>query len=547
MLLQNKTQNGDKMTKDVLTETTTETATEVTTDGTTETTTNAEPSGNEPKVYVVGDSTACHYGDTDDVNFYYKRVGFGDKLQNYLTGANVVNLALSGRSSKSFATGINENGAVDDSAVANYTQLKENIKAGDTLIIAWGHNDEKTDSYRFTDPNGDKDTAGSFKNSLYENYIKIAQDAGATPVLCTPIVRRTASGTWGNNDLHVANGGDYAQAVRDLGSELGITVIDSLNNTKSLYDTVGVGTAPKDAENGDSETVAPTGSAAFHATDQGLVVDNTHLNEYGASMVAYMMAKDIQASNTSLASHVANLTEPTVDMLTRNAGWAKFNEGVWNRPVPAIWKLSSPWEAMAFGSGVSGITEDSHPNHDAIQKDATTFEIVVRNNKGKIAGSEDGMMMAFQEIGPNDDFTLTATATVGEGFNATNQIGFGLICRDNMFIADNYKTKADYVTAGYTQQSVGGNSTPIAPFARLNGALDKANVLESAPAAGDSIELKLTRKDGVYTAQYGNNTPVTYSDVNLAALNADHDYVGMFVSRNADITFSNVSLTVDAK
>ena len=537
----------EKGGSDDTTETTTETATEVTTDGTTETTTNAEPSGNEPKVYVVGDSTACHYGDTDDVNFYYKRVGFGDKLQNYLTGAQVVNLALSGRSSKSFATGINENGAVDDSAVANYTQLKENIKAGDTLIIAWGHNDEKTDSYRFTDPNGDKDTAGSFKNSLYENYIKIAQDAGATPVLCTPIVRRTASGTWGNNDLHVANGGDYAQAVRDLGSELGITVIDSLNNTKSLYDTVGVGTAPKDAENGDSETVAPTGSAAFHATDQGLVVDNTHLNEYGASMVAYMMAKDIKASNISLASKVGDIAEPSASMLTRNAGWAKFNEGVWNRPEPAIWKLSSPWEAMAFGSGVSGITEDSHPNHDAVQKDANTFEIVVRNNKGKIAGSEDGMMMAFQEIGANDDFTLTATATVNEGFNATNQIGFGLICRDNMFIADNYKTKADYVTAGYTQQSVGGNSTPIAPFARLNGTLDKANVLESAPAAGDSIELKLTRKDGVYTAQYGNNTPVTYSDVNLAALNADHDYVGMFVSRNADITFSNVSLTVGSQ
>ena len=539
---------GDEPTTAVTTEATTEVTTVITTEATTETTTE-EPTetttSTENTVYVVGDSTACHYGDTDDVNFYYKRVGFGDKLQNYLTGANVVNLALSGRSSKSFATGINENGAVDDSAVANYTQLKENIKAGDTLIIAWGHNDEKTDSYRFTDPNGDKDTAGSFKNSLYENYIKLAQDKGATPVLCTPIVRRTASGTWGDNDLHVANGGDYAQAIRDLGSELGITVIDSLNNTKNLYDTVGVGTAPKDAENGDSETAAPTGSAAFHATDQGLVVDNTHLNEYGASMVAYMMAKDIKASNISLASNVGDITEPSATMLTRNAGWAKFNEGVWNRPVPAIWKLSSPWEAMAFGSGVSGITEDSHPNHDAVQKDANTFEIVVRNNKGKIAGSEDGMMMVFQEIGANDDFTLTATATVGEGFNATNQIGFGLICRDNMFIADNYKTKADYVTAGYTQQSVGGNSTPIAPFARLNGSLDRSNVLETAPAAGESIELKLTRKDGVYTAQYGNNTPVTYTDVNLAALNADNDYVGMFVSRNADVTFSNVDLTIN--
>ena len=502
------------------------------------------PSEEQATVWVVGDSTVCSFTDA----YYYPRYGWGTQLSNYFDSTlKVENLALSGRSSKSFATGINENGAVDDSAVANYTQLKENIKAGDTLIIAWGHNDEKTDSYRFTDPNGDKNTAGSFKNSLYENYIKLAQDKGATPILCTPIVRRTASGAWGNNDIHIANNGDYAQAVRDLGTELGITVIDSLNNTKSLYDTVGVGTAPKDAENGDSETVAPTGSAAFHATDQGLVVDNTHLNDFGATMVAYMMAKDIQASNTSLASHVANLTEPTVDMLTRNAGWAKFNEGVWNKPEPAIWKLSSPWEAMAFGSGVSGITEDSHPNHDAIQKDATTFEIVVRNNKGKIAGSEDGMMMAFQEIGPNDDFTLTATATVGEGFKVGNQIGFGLICRDNMFIADNYKTKADYVTAGYTQQSLNSVSTPVAPFARLNGSLDRSNVLETAPAAGDSIELKLTRKDGVYTAQYGNNTPVTYTDVNLAALNAGHDYVGMFVSRNADITFSNVSLTVDAK
>lgn len=507
----------------------------------------------EKTVYVVGDSTACHYGDADDVSFYYKRVGFGDKLQDYLTGAKVVNLALSGRSSKSFATGINENGAVDDAAVANYAQLKNDIKAGDTLIIAWGHNDEKTDSYRHTSPVGDKTTAGSFQNSLYENYVKLAQDKGATPVLCTPIVRRTtnysatAGTTWGNNDIHITADGDYAQAVKDLGADLGITVIDSLNNTKSLYETLTPGAGPSDVENGDAETLAPTGSAALHATDQGLVVDNTHLNSYGASMVAYMIAKDIKTANIDLSANVGDITEPSLSDLTRNTGWTKFDEGVWNRPVPPIWKLSSPWEGMAFGSGVSGITEDSHPNHDVIQKDATTFELVVRNNKGKIAGSEDGMIMAFQEIGPNDDFTLTATATVGADFKVANQIAFGLMCRDNMFIADNYKTAADYVAAGYTQQSLGGVSTPVAPFARIAASLDRSNVLAAAPVAGDTINLKLTRTNGVYTVQYGENAPLTYENVDLTAKNAGHDYVGMFVARNADITFSNVSLNVTAK
>ena len=46
-------------------------------------------------------------------------------------------------------------------------------------------------------------TAGSFANSLYENYIKPAQAAGTTVVLCTPIVRRTADGNWSDSQLHV--------------------------------------------------------------------------------------------------------------------------------------------------------------------------------------------------------------------------------------------------------------------------------------------------------------------------------------------------------
>ena len=86
--------------------------------------------------------------------------------------------------------------------------------------------EEKTvPSARYTSPVGDYTTEGSFAKSLYDNYIKLAQDKGAEVILCTPSVRRTESGEWSDSQLHFANGGDYAQAVLDLGSTLSVPVV----------------------------------------------------------------------------------------------------------------------------------------------------------------------------------------------------------------------------------------------------------------------------------------------------------------------------------
>ena len=129
------------------------------------------------KIYVVGDSTLSSFNDS----YYYPRYGYGTRIQDYILPekAEVVNLAMSGRSSKSFLTEV------------NYQTLKDNIKKGDYLIIGFGHNDEKAEEARYTNPNGSKEESGSFKNCLYENYIKLAKSRKATPILCTPIVRRT--------------------------------------------------------------------------------------------------------------------------------------------------------------------------------------------------------------------------------------------------------------------------------------------------------------------------------------------------------------------
>lgn len=51
------------------------------------------------KIFIVGDSTACVYGSDD--NYAVPRAGWGMYLGDYIKGAEVVDLAKSGRSSKS--------------------------------------------------------------------------------------------------------------------------------------------------------------------------------------------------------------------------------------------------------------------------------------------------------------------------------------------------------------------------------------------------------------------------------------------------------------
>ena len=146
-----------------------------------------------PDVFIAGDSTACEYG--FDENYALPRAGWGMYFGKYVKDVNVTDYALSGRSSKSFTT--------ED----NYYKLMRDVGEGDYVIIQFGHNDAKNSSdedkeLRYTDPKGDKDTEGSFKNSLYKNYILPVQEKGATPILLTPISRRNFEDTGKVKDSH---------------------------------------------------------------------------------------------------------------------------------------------------------------------------------------------------------------------------------------------------------------------------------------------------------------------------------------------------------
>ena len=80
-----------------------------------------EPAKNS--IYIVGDSLSCEYKGKN-LEAFYPRVGFGSQLKNYTHEKLIVNnLALSGRSSKSFISELDTlMQMTDDSEIKAVTQ-----------------------------------------------------------------------------------------------------------------------------------------------------------------------------------------------------------------------------------------------------------------------------------------------------------------------------------------------------------------------------------------------------------------------------------------
>ncbi len=501
----------------------------------------AGAAGETHTVWVVGDSTVCHYGDEEDQGFYYKRMGYGDKIGEYVTsGYTVKNLGASGRSSKSFP---NEG---TNGSKANYDEMIAGMKAGDILIIGFGHNDEKTDAERFTDPKGDYQTEGSFAKSLYDNYVKPAKDKGAIPVLCTPIVRHPGIGkSWGNSSLHVANGGSYPEAVIKLGQDTDTAVVDLTTLTKELYETL--------------DTAEANSSAKLHSWSQDKAdsMDSTHINKYGAKWVAYTLAKDIVNStdaNVSAelkAAFTLAAGEPTAEDLA-----AAATPG-WTPPVYAAPKLpeekSAIWEnyvagsctfyGTAFGSLGGNPTTDNYTMGTDAQGN---MQFTIKKQKGKVASAEEGFLMYFVPVPAGKNFTLKATATVDgfvEGATNPNQAAFGLMARDGIWIDQNDKAlKSDYVVAG-TFGNGGANC-----FRRKSGTLEKPASMSVTPTVGTSYDLTLQGTNDGYTCIFDDQPAQSGGyDFKLTTMDADYVYVGMFVARSMSVTFSEIYLEVDGE
>jgi lysophospholipase L1-like esterase len=219
-------------------------------------------------IFMVGDSTMAD----KDPKAEPER-GWGQALPALFDDTvKVSNHAVNGRSSKSF---INE---------GRWQIVLDSLQSGDYVIIQFGHNDQKPDEARHTDP------YTTYKSNL-EKYITDARAKGAFPLLCTSIVRRKFDEVGALVDTH----GGYPDAVRQAATEFKIPLLDLQLKTKILVSELG----PDKSKS--LFLYAPPGA---YANRPGGVQDDTHLNPEGAAAVARMVVEEMKALKLPLADHL---------------------------------------------------------------------------------------------------------------------------------------------------------------------------------------------------------------------------------------------------
>ena len=488
----------------------------------------------ETTLYLVGDSTGASFADS----YYYPRYGYGTQIENYLSDkVTVKNLALSGRSSKSFLS------------ESNYTYLQENIKEGDILVIAFGHNDEKSDdAARFTDASKPYTDEASFGYHLYEYYIKLAREKGATPILCTPIVRAQSKDDYSGSEGHVTATGDYAKAIRELGDAYDVEVIDLTVLTKSKYEKIGFAEACyyHAVINGKYDTDGTTVIPDFNT------VDKTHLNIYGAKLVAYLFASEM-AELEGIGGYVLeDIAEPTKADLVANSDYTVpdyFAPDLEGYKAPAHFStLTDGWYGTAFGN-TGGSPQSTSNGYIAKEVSEGVFRVGQHldsgSNKGKFQSADDGFAFLFRQVEANKNFKLTVSGKIVYTAGV-KQAGFGLMLRDDCIIGQNAtgSINTNYVTAGIYFPS---DNVMSANFYRENTMLNKGVSVPGSLAVEDTFTITIERvgQSVSVTVVYGEQTYTsTHVDFDFFAVDTQYMYVGMFANRGTVVEFTDVVFTI---
>lgn len=479
-------------------------------------------------VYMVGDSTMCSFSDS----YYLPRYGYGTQLENYLnSNVTINNLAISGKSSRDYLS------------QSNYTTLCNSIGEGDYLIIGFGHNDEKSGE-TFTDPNPDYKTQYSsngdlsFQYNLYENYIKVALTAGATPILCTPIVRYDSSGSYTGERVHITDDGDYPEAIRTLGKDTNTTVIDLTAITKADYVSLG-----EDAQN----------YHAFAKTSSGVRdgLDKTHLNKYGAKMVAYELVTALKSTTNQLKHYVnSDITAPTYDTDYAdaiNTSYVELPYTAFDASNYSSNNLTGDWYSTVMGDA------NKVSNYTITQSNGT-FTVGNTGGQGKFASAGDGFAAAFMQISVEKNFTATVTVkvtSISTSADKFNQSGFGMMLRDDIYV-DTIQSSitSTFAAAGFIGKDStlsNGSLSMYAGFSRESGSLNKtSNTVTISAESTYTLTIQRENQTVYITISDGTNSyKATYSDLNLYEIDSEYMYLCLFANRGITAEFSNFSITDD--
>jgi lysophospholipase L1-like esterase len=189
------------------------------------------------KIVITGDSTVSEYPASKPER------GWGHYIAPYFQDSvQVVNLASPGRSTKTFVT--------------SGLWKKTLAEKPDIILIQFGHNDSHSPA------NPEATNADTDYQANLRGFIDDARAMGATPILITPMQRRTATDGLA----------PYAQAMKKVAVEKNVPLIDLHASSGKLY-----------AELGDEGSMQLA----------NLPTDRTHFNEKGARAMAELVMKEL--------------------------------------------------------------------------------------------------------------------------------------------------------------------------------------------------------------------------------------------------------------
>ncbi|MFA6846238.1 MAG: rhamnogalacturonan acetylesterase [Sphaerochaetaceae bacterium] len=209
------------------------------------------------KVFLLGDSTCANKRSE-----VYPETGWGMCFYSYLKQGWIVdNRAVNGMSSKS--------------ALANgvFDALLKDVSPDDYVIIQFGHNEDKPDEERHTEP------WSTYMDNLAYMATKL-QEKQAHVIFISSIERRRFENGREQDSLH-----DYPVAMEQCAKDLSIPFIDMTRPTLELIQTLGF--------EGSRQLFMNLDLHIWPNFPEGLE-DNTHLSHFGAQTIAKMIAQKLK-------------------------------------------------------------------------------------------------------------------------------------------------------------------------------------------------------------------------------------------------------------
>jgi len=231
--------------------------------------------GDEPTVWITGDSTVQTY--TAD---YAPQAGWGQMIDRFLSDdVTVDNRAIGGRSSKNFIS----QGRLDE--------VLRLIKPGDYLFVQFGHNDA-------TYGVDDRFAAPADYAEYLRTYVDGAVQRGATPVIVTPVSRRSFDPATGKFNVSFP---EYVAAATALAAETGTPLVDLAASSRAYLDQIG--------PEASTSVFLHVPAGVYPGRPTG-TIDDTHFQEYGAIQMARLVASGIAELDGPLADEVGDAEPP---------------------------------------------------------------------------------------------------------------------------------------------------------------------------------------------------------------------------------------------